>query len=147
MFVLRSISVFVIFTIVLCSAEDFQTQGYRAVMRVYDECQRADGGFTPCLKKKAITFIDRATKIDSINIDEGLSVVRNGPIDLLDNNQKVLSETELEQTLPRGFEARDEALSNLLIEKIAHFFNGRMIQVNLPKMSSDDIGRGLEEGI
>lgn len=130
----------------VCNAatEDYSNYGLRAILRVYDECQRADGGFSLCIKKKAVTFIDRATKIDAVNIDDGMKIVRNDGATV--DTQKALTETELEQSLPRGFEARDDALSNILIEKVSHFFNGRMIQISLPKMTPDDIGRGLEEG-
>lgn len=131
----------------VCNAatEDYSNYGLRAILRVYDECQRADGGFSLCIKKKAVTFIDRATKIDAVNIDDGMKIVRNGD-GATDDTQKALTETELELSLPRGFEARDDALSNILMEKVSHFFNGRMIQISLPKMTPDEIGRGLEEG-
>lgn len=134
------------FAVCNAATEDYSNYGLRAIIRVYDECQRADGGFSSCIKKKAVTFIDRATKIDAVNIDDGLKIVRNSDGTKLDTQQKILTETELEQTLPRGFEARDDALTNLLIEKISSFFNGRMIQINLPKLTPDELGRGLEEG-
>lgn len=138
------------FAVCNAATEDYSNYGLRAIIRVYDECQRADGGFSSCIKKKAVTFIDRATKIDAVNIDDGLKIVRNKDDKdgaKLDTQQKALTETELEQTLPRGFEARDDALTNMLIEKISSFFNGRMVQINLPKLTPDELGRGLEEGI
>ena len=123
-------------------AEDIYNQGTRALLRVYDECNKADHGMTSCLKKKAITFIDRVGRLDSLPVNEGFKIVKNeNAIDT-----KVLSENELEKTLPRGLEARDEALTELLLEKVATFVNGRTIQLELPKMSTEELGRGLEEG-
>lgn len=124
------------------SADDVYNQGTRALLRVYDECSKAEHGVTSCLKKKAITFIDRVARLDSLAVNEGFKIVKNeNAIDM-----KVISENELEKTLPRGLEARDEALTELLIEKAATFVNGRTVQIELPKMSSEELGRGLEEG-
>lgn len=124
------------------SAEDMYNQGTRAMLRVYDECNKSEYGLVPCIKKKAITFIDRVARLDSLAVNEGFRIVKNeNAVDM-----KVISEHELEKNLPRGLEARDEALTELLIEKAATFVNGRTIQVELPKMSTEDLGRGLEEG-
>jgi Protein of unknown function (DUF1676) len=124
------------------SAEDMYNQGTRALLRVYDECTKAEQGLTSCLKKKAISIIDRVGRLDSLTVNEGFKVVKNAnAVDM-----KVISENELEQSLPRGLEARDEALTELLIQKVASFVNGRTVQIELPKMSTEDLGRGLEEG-
>lgn len=124
------------------SADDVYNQGTRALLRVYDECNKAEYGVTACLKKKAITFIDRVARLDSLAVNEGFKIVKNeNAIDM-----KVMSENELEKTLPRGLEARDEALTELLIERAATFVNGRTVQIELPKMTSEELGRGLEEG-
>lgn len=117
--------------------------GMRAMMRIYDDCQRADGGFAMCLKKKAVTFIDRVAKIDTINLGDGVKVVG------LENDVKVpktLSENDLDQMMPRALEDRDYFLTNLLTEKIASYISGRNIQISLPQITSADLGRGMEEG-
>lgn len=120
--------------------------GLRAVTRVYDECHMAEGGFMSCLKKKAVTFLDRVGKIDSLNVGDGLKVIRSDVSSQNESNGKSLTENELEATLPRGLEARDEMLSNMLLERVARFFSSRTVQLTLPKISPDEIGRGIEEG-
>lgn len=124
------------------NAEDFYNQGTRALLRVYDECNKAEYGLTSCLKKKAITFIDRVGRLDSLTFTEGFKVVKNPNAPEL----KPLSENELERTLPRGLEAREEVLTGMLVDKVANFVSGRTLQVELPKVSTEEIGRGLEEG-
>lgn len=128
--------------VVSVSAEDFYNQGTRAVLRVYDECNKAEHGLTACIKKKAITFIDRVARMDSLAVNEGFKIVKNKNA----SEMKVISENELEMTLPRGLEARDEALSEILVEKLASFVSGRTIQIAMPKLSTEELGRGLEEG-
>lgn len=96
-----------------------------------------------CLKKKAVTFIDRISRIDVVNIGDGIKVIG------LENDVKVpktLSENDLDQMLPRSLEDRDYFLTNMLADKISNYLSGRNIQISLPKITSSDIGRGFEEG-
>lgn len=124
------------------TAEDLYNQGARAALRVFDECNKAEHGLSACLKKRAITIIDRVGRMDSLAINDGFKIIKNQNAP----ETKVMSENELEQTLPRGLEARDEALTELLADKVATFFNARTIQIDMPKVSTEEFGRGLEEG-
>ncbi|KAH8346946.1 hypothetical protein KR059_003326 [Drosophila kikkawai] len=119
-----------------------QNAGARTLLRVYDECTRAEAGFVPCLKKKAISFIDRLAPIDAINVAEGIKLVRLETA----SRPPATSENELESSLPRSGSDRDAKLTNMLIERLSYFFNGHSLQVSFPKLTSDEIGRGLEEG-
>ena len=110
---------------------------------VYDECQKAEFGFTPCLKKRAITFIDRLSKIETLSVGD-MKIIRTERT--AEDAAKPISDAELEQTLPRGLEARDDALTDMLLEKISNIFSSRTVQIQLPKMSSEELGRGMEEG-
>lgn len=133
----------VLIAISATNAEDIYNQGTRALLRVYDECTRSESGVSACLKKKAITIIDRVARMDTFSVNDGLKLVKNQNAPEF----KAVSENELEQTLPRGIEARDEALTELLVDRIAKFFNARTIQIELPKLSNEELGRSLEEGI
>ncbi|XP_013100087.2 uncharacterized protein LOC106082242 [Stomoxys calcitrans] len=130
----------------ISSPNSMQNAGARTILRVYDECTRADGGFVPCLKKKAISFIDRISYIDSITVADGIKVVRMTPSVGVPLVRPSLSENDLESTLSRSGEDRDTKLTNMLIDRLSLFFNGHTLQVSFPKISSDEIGRGLEEG-
>lgn len=136
-------SIVLVMFAVSANTEDIYNQGTRAVLRVYDECNKAELGFTPCLKKKAITFIDRVARMDALIVNDGFKVIKNDNAPAL---EKPMNENELEQTLPRGLEARNDALTNLLVERVSSFFNARTIQIALPNVSSEELGRGLEEG-
>ncbi|XP_014100462.2 uncharacterized protein Osi12 [Bactrocera oleae] len=123
--------------------------GTRTVLRIYDECSHSIGGFAPCLKKKAISFIDRISHIDAITVADGIKLVRlpnsavaEAPVPL----QPLYSENELEPSLSRSSDDRDTKLTNMLIERLSYFFNGHTLQVNFPKLTAEEIGRGLEEG-
>lgn len=123
-------------------ASSTQNAGARTLLRVYDECNRAESGFVPCLKKKAISFIDRIAPIDAINVADGIKLVRleTAP------RPPAYSDNELESSLARSGSERDVKLTNMLLERLSYFFNGHSLQVSFPKLTSDEIGRGLEEG-
>lgn len=124
------------------NAEDIYNQGTRALLRVYDECNRAEQGMSACLKKKAINIIDRVARMDTFAVNDGFKIVKtqNAP------EFKAISDNELEQTLPRGLEARDEALTEVLVDRVAKFLNSRTVQIEFPKLSNEELGRSLEEG-
>lgn len=96
-----------------------------------------------CLKKKAIAFIDRVNRFDSVNISDGLRIMRNDDVPI---NTSTLTESDIEQLLPRKSEDREDTLTNMLVERIAQFFSSRTVQVSLPKLSASELGRELEEG-
>jgi hypothetical protein len=127
----------------ICHIKADESASARGILRVYDECNKSEYGVVQCLKKKAITFIDRIARMDSFNLD-GVKIVKNENAPVA---QKVLSENELERELPRGLEARDEILTNYLVDRVANYISSRTIQVTLPAVSSDELGRGLEEGL
>lgn len=121
--------------------------GLRSVFRIYDECQRSDGGLSTCLKKKAVTFIDRISKIDVINIGDGVRVVGVENAANMPKSPKMLSENDLDQMMvPRSLEERDYLLNSMLTDKLANYISGRKIQISLPQVTSTELGRGLEEG-
>ncbi|XP_067619148.1 uncharacterized protein Osi12 [Eurosta solidaginis] len=125
--------------------------GTRTILRIYDECSRSEVGFVPCLKKKAISFIDRISHIDAITVADGVKLVRlpiNGAAAVASASptQPLYSDNDVDASVSRSSDDRDTKLTNMLIERLSYFFNGHTIQVNFPKLTADEIGRGLEEG-
>lgn len=119
-----------------CAADNLDNIGLRIALRVYDECSRADG-FSPCLKKKAITFLTRLEKMEKINIGEGINIVKTEA----NQPEVALSEEQIDKTLPRNLEDKDTALTTMLLDKLTSFVSSRTLQVTMPK-----IDLGLEEG-
>lgn len=118
-----------------------ENPGVRAVIRVYEECSKADG-FSPCLKKKAITFMDRLARMEKLSVIDGITVVRSGEI-----TNPVLSEEQLENNLPRSQEAKEAALDKMLMEKATTYLSSRTLQITLPQIDAQELGRAMSEGI
>ncbi|XP_023020857.1 uncharacterized protein [Leptinotarsa decemlineata] len=135
-----------VLVLVACAVaqDSLENTGVRVALKIYDDCSKADG-FSPCLKKKAITFLDRLGRMDKFSLAEGVIVtkVADAP-----KEGPVVTEEQLEKTLPRSGDAKDEILTNMLMEKISNFIGSRTIQVSLPKISGRELAEdlGIEEG-
>lgn len=138
MFARFAILSFVITFVNTASTRD--DMGLRNVMRIYEECNRSDG-FAPCLKKKAILFFDRAARMDSIPVLDWVEVVKTSESEVV-----AVSEKDMEASLPRNIKDKDEALTDMLWDRVASFANSRTLQLSLPKMSGQDLNKGVEEG-
>ncbi|XP_050357726.1 uncharacterized protein LOC126778277 isoform X2 [Nymphalis io] len=126
-----------VFLVVVVAADDF---GIKYVMRIYEDCQRTDG-IVPCLKKKAILFFDRAARMEAIPLIAGVDIVKTSDMEIVP-----ISENDIDANLPRNMDNKDEALTDMLWNRIAAFANSRTIQLSLPKMSGEELNKGVEEG-
>ncbi|PZC78355.1 uncharacterized protein LOC110375922 [Helicoverpa armigera] len=113
--------------------------GFRYISKVYEDCQNSNG-FVPCLKKKAILFFDRAARMDVIPLVAGVDVVKTTNMEM-----PTINENDIEAVLPRNL-GKDEALTEMLWDRIAAFANSRTVQLSLPKISGQDLNKGVEEG-
>ncbi|XP_044019090.1 uncharacterized protein LOC122859522 [Aphidius gifuensis] len=132
-----------VFTIVNCSKidETIFDKGYRSLYRIYEECQLRGGGVSPCLKKKAITFFEKLGKIDTISLSENFELVkvRNQFNDTSDDTHDL-------ENLGRADSSRNDVLNEILFDRVANLMNSFNIQISLPKTTSGEIKRSMEEG-
>lgn len=122
----------------------FLDRGYRALHRVYEECQHRNMAVSPCLKKKAITFFERLGRIQTLPLGDNLELVRVAP----PTEDGARSATaDLETTLARtSGGAADEVLNDILFERVAALMNSFNLRINLPKTTSGELKRSVEEG-
>lgn len=138
-----SISVASCFTTTTTTNDDnIIEKSYRSLYRVYEECQQRNVGVTPCLKKKAIAFFDRIGKIESLPIAENLELVRSPDAPETTESPSV----DIETLGRQSGASRDEVLNDILFEKVANLMNGFNVQIKLPKTSSVELKRSIEEG-
>ncbi|KAG8328290.1 hypothetical protein J6590_000950 [Homalodisca vitripennis] len=117
--------------------------GLKVLRKLYDDCSRKDSAVS-CLKGKAITFFDRATRSDSIPLGDLVFLVKEEGSRL--DYGRALTENDVEAVIQGSDDtARDLKLNDLLFDRIARFFNSHTIKLALPKVSSQDLARGYEE--
>nr|CAD7588428.1 unnamed protein product [Timema genevievae] len=88
---------------------------------VYSECSREDLG--SCLKLKLVAAMDRAA--------------RNA-----ETSRPLPSEGELEATLPRSLQDKDDTLNGLIIERVVGFFRTHSLQFEDSQRSLSDEDQG-----
>lgn len=98
----------------------------RFVYKIYQECSATD--LSSCLKMKLITAIDRVTRsYKEVPLFGGVYFVKddNLPVETTQQN-----EADLEATLPRALEEREDALNNLIFDKFTNFLQTHTLQVS-----------------
>ncbi|XP_018321603.1 DEAD-box ATP-dependent RNA helicase 7-like [Agrilus planipennis] len=121
------------------SMDFLKTPEVRLAVKVLDECSRSDG-FSLCMKKRALTVLDRLGRMDKFTLFQGLDLVRVDGVRTTDNT---ISEDQLEKSLPRSADEKETALNTMLMDKLTTLMNSRNLQFTMPIADDES---GLEEG-
>ncbi|EAT32888.1 AAEL014873-PA [Aedes aegypti] len=101
------------------------------LQKVYDDCQEKSD-FTECLKQKALTSLSRAIDMDSIQLVDGVTLVKQN-----------VTDDAVNETVPGLSDARAlEGLSSTdrsLIQKLDKFLKSHTVKMDL---STEGRGRG-----
>nr|XP_012228120.1 PREDICTED: uncharacterized protein LOC105675499 [Linepithema humile] len=113
----------------------------RHVYQVYKECSAAE--LSPCLKLKLLTAMDRISRSAQLNVAEGVTLVQDEPI--ANESEPEKSVQEIEASLPRALEDKEDALNGMIFDRIVKFFQSHTLKLKLPNV--DELQRGfVEEG-
>lgn len=120
--------VFVVMFAVMAHAMDsFDAAGLRVVVRVLDDCINSDG-FSPCLKKKALTFVNRLSRMDRFPLTDEIVIIKS-------ENSDNSTDKQNENALPRATDAREDTLDNMLLDRITSYIKSRTLQVTMPRLN------------
>lgn len=119
--------------------EDFADTSAQTAYTIYSECSN-DVGFSVCLKKKAVTFLDRIGRMENVTLAPGVNIVLKPDANC---NETVVNGDVLEQTLPRAIDAKEDALSYMLVDKFFKYVGSRNLELSLPKFDAEEL---IEEG-
>lgn len=91
----------------------------------YQECTTSD--LATCLKLKLLKTVDRISRSDKeLSLTEGVTFIKDN---LVKHESNEVNVEEAVQQLPRSLGEKNEALDNLLFDKIMSFFKGHVLQV------------------
>jgi Protein of unknown function (DUF1676) len=109
---------------------------FRAMKKIYNVCEDSDELFK-CMKLQALKLTDRALKLPTIRITEGLAIIKKD--DGIDSRS--MSPTEFDNNMPA------EKVDDLIVERINKFMDSHEVSVNVPRLlQSADAPRLIEEG-
>ncbi|KAJ9577075.1 hypothetical protein L9F63_006355, partial [Diploptera punctata] len=110
--------------------------------RVYSDCSQKE--LSSCLKTKLVTAIDRAARSNAdIKVAEGVSFVKDPSATDITYEDKPLNEAELEESLPRDLEDKEDQLDELIFDKILGFLKSHTLQFKMT--SVEEFQRSLNE--
>ena len=112
----------------------------RYVYQVYKDCSGTE--LSSCLKLKLLSGMDRISRSLQLNIADGVTLVRDETAQPM-NNEAPKSIQEIEATLPRSLEDREDALNSLIFDKIVGFFQTHTLKLKLPNV--EELQRSLTE--
>ncbi|XP_052868197.1 uncharacterized protein LOC128274131 [Anopheles cruzii] len=115
----------------------------RALRKVYSLCEDSDE-LLQCIKVQALKLTDRAMKLPSIKLLDGMALVKkaDGESRSFAATESVASEQELAK-LPSA------KIDELLMQRAQRFLDSHQLQLNVPRMlvsGQQETGRLVEEG-
>lgn len=138
----------------ICSPAELPEEtlsGFKAVTKVYDDCATKDYSITSCLKLKALTLLDRAARSDNIAFSDSVIISKSADAKSRGDYGRAINEHELENEIKTGAanevvaSESDSKLNTLILERVAKFLSSHNVNIKLPAVSKDDLGRALEE--
>lgn len=94
--------------------------------KTYQDCAASD--LSTCLKLKLYTVIDRVARSNSdFKVYEGVTFVRDGEEDVDESGPK--TEVEIEASLPRSLDDKEQSLNSLIMDKIMSYFGSHTLKV------------------
>lgn len=113
----------------------------RNVYQIYKECTGAE--MSSCLKLRLLTAIDRVSRSTQLNIVDGITVVKDNTQG--QDKQEEIQKTpqEIEESLPRALDDKEDALNNMIFDKVLKFFQSHTLQLKMPNV--DEFSRSLTE--
>jgi hypothetical protein len=123
------------------SAGDYFASGSKVLYRAFEQCgQVTSGDFLTCLKLRALKFADRALGSDSIQVVDGVNIVRTLPKaedrSGRDLNLEPIPEVN-EALLPTDPEEKQDKLNEMLLERMARFLQTHSMQFDMPRLLDD----------
>ncbi|KAK0183027.1 hypothetical protein PV327_001105 [Microctonus hyperodae] len=114
----------------------------RYVYQMYKECSGDE--MSSCLKLKLLTAIDRAARSVQFNIADGITVVKDETSAQRDHNDEApKTQQEIEASLPRALDDKEDALNTMIFDKVVRFFQSHTLKLKLPNV--EELSRSLTE--
>jgi hypothetical protein len=129
------------------SSGDNFASASKVVYRAYEQCGKVKfGDVLTCLKLRALKFADRMLRSDSIQVVDGINIVKTLPR-AEDRNGRQLNLEPIpevnEAVLPTDPEEKQGKLNEMLVERMARFFQTHSVQFDMPRLM-DEVGEHFD---
>ncbi|XP_058793751.1 uncharacterized protein LOC131665711 [Phymastichus coffea] len=128
------------------AAQEQQTSLFEDAYNLYSSCS-SEADIAVCLKLKALGYVDRVSRSAQIDLIDGLKIVQNEEGKSRADNARSLN--DIEATLPTEPEARESAINEALVDRVARFLSTHTVELSMPEEVSRSLGeaRGKKKKI
>ena len=99
----------------------------RYLYKMYQECSSTD--LSTCLKLKLFTIVDRVSRSNNdFKVYDGVSFEKEND-DVTVDETPVKTEEEIEASLPRSLNDKEQTLNSLIMDKIMSYFGSHTLKV------------------
>ncbi|CAB0030519.1 unnamed protein product [Trichogramma brassicae] len=117
----------------------------RSVYQIYKDCAGAE--VSSCLKLRLLTTMDRVSRSATLNIAEGITLIKDeqqSPAQTpTEREEPVKTPQEIEASLPRSLEDKEDALNTMILDKAVSFLKSHTLKVKMPNV--EELQRSLSE--
>lgn len=115
---------------------------FRAMKKIYNVCENSEELFK-CMKVQALKLTDRALKMPTIKITDGLSIVKKDDVSDLESRSMSQNEFDNEKVM----ELSSAQVDDMIVERVNTFMDSHQVSLNVPRLlSSAETPRLVEEG-
>lgn len=102
---------------------------FRYFFKTYQDCASSD--LSTCLKLKLYSAMDRIARSNGdVKVSDGVSFVKESEDASAEEDVPVKSESEIEASLPRSLDDKEQTLNSMIFDKIVSFFESHTLKVN-----------------
>ncbi|XP_011163934.1 uncharacterized protein LOC105198792 [Solenopsis invicta] len=102
----------------------------RSIYLLYKECSSRE--LDSCLKLKLLSAMDRVSRMAQLHVTDGVTLVRDESA--TNESEPEKSVEEIEASLPRALDDKEDALNSMIFDKIAKFFQSHTLKLKLPNV-------------
>lgn len=130
--------------------ENFRTarkeDGKSKMTKFLEDCLNQEySEMATCFGVKTVAILDRASRMSNINVFPGVAFVADSE-ELQRSGRALLTEEEIENSISADPKEKGSKLMDLLFDSVSQFFNTHSLQLRIPKSSSLELQRALDEG-
>ena len=113
---------------------------FRAMKKIYNVCESSEELFK-CMKVQALKLTDRALKMPTIKITDGLTIVKK------DSELESRSMSQNEFDNEKVMELSSTQVDDMIVDRVNKFMDSHQVSLNVPRLlSSAETPRLVEEG-
>lgn len=124
------------------AASSTTENAFRAMKKIYNVCEESDELFK-CMKLQALKLTDRALKMPTIKITDGLSIIKKEETSETESRSigQIDFDSDKISTMPSA------QVDEMIVERINKFMDSHQVAVNVPRLlTSAETPRLVEEG-